>query len=185
MRTIKFICFFFICSLSCVGQDKTDTETAKVFSFLINDKRNPLLSPQLDSFSLKGIYDGLLSNRFIKRTTIKGVLHLDTLTLTNDERDFIDSVMKTLGRTKWTSEKMIRKGLSNFKLTDKNESNKVGNVNAFVYQIMEPIFIRDKSICFVFYEYACGGLCGHGELSILIKKNGRWHYWENIYSIES
>lgn len=184
-RNLKFIPFILLCSLSLFGQDKGGTEAANVFSFLINDKTKVFLSPQIDTFSWKSIKNGLSENYFMRRITLNDTLHVDTLTLSKHEVKYLDSSLTYLASYNWTQKDMKQSALSNFTLTDITKVKRIAEHNYTVYQIMKPIFIRNETMCFVYYDYACGGLCGHGELSILIKENGKWRHWWNIFSFES
>ncbi|RZK03030.1 MAG: hypothetical protein EOO46_18150 [Flavobacterium sp.] len=185
MRTLKFISFLLICSLPCFGQDRIDIETSKVFSVLITDKRQVFLSPQIDTFLLKEIQKELSKRYFIRRVTTDGALHVDTLSLSNNERKYIDSFLTGLASYTWTNEEMKQNGLTRFILFDKTETKRIPDFDFIVYQIAKPIFLRSNTIAFTYYDYACGGLCGHGELSIFIKKDGKWQNWWTIFHTDS
>lgn len=167
------------------GQEINDSETADVYSCLITDKREVYLRPQMGEHILNEVYQHLAKRQFFKRVTIDGVLHADTLALTKQERRFILEAVKAQATKRWTKERMEAKGLSRFQLIDSSATVRWPESDYIVYEVMEPVFIRNYTVCFAYYDYACGGLCGFGELSIWVKKEGKWVRWQDVFVINS
>jgi hypothetical protein len=42
------------------------------------------------------------------------------------------------------------------------------------HRFSKPIFLRNSSVCFFYFENSCGGLCGRGLFNIYIKRKGVW-----------
>ena len=179
VSTLAFLCY----AKQSLGQHTTDKETLAVLSFLIRDNGNLFLLPKLETDVFASIRSGLSRDTYIGRFTINNVPYVDTLRLTEGEKDSIQQSLHAVQHFHWTQKKMRKYGLSNFKLVDTCQPTPKDNSGTAVYQIMKPIFLRNHTISLVYYEYKCGGLCGHGELSILIKKDGKWDYWDDIFVI--
>jgi hypothetical protein len=185
MRTFIFIVTFLLVTFLSFAQNQADGDASDVFSFLIQDKRNVFLLPRFDTAVFNTIQSVLSKKQYIRRVTIDGKLNIDTINFSDNERLYIEKSLLSLKAYSWTSKNIKENGLSHFTLIDTTKAVRKNDFDYVIYQIMKPIFLRNNSICLVYYEYACGGLCGHGELSILIKKDGKWNYWENIFSFDS
>lgn len=42
------------------------------------------------------------------------------------------------------------------------------------YNLSKPIFLRNRTMCIFYKGYSCGHLCGEGDLTIYVKKKGKW-----------
>jgi hypothetical protein len=145
------------------------------------------LRPSIDSYYVNEINKYLSQNSFHRTITYveTGKTISDTLCLTKNERLYIDSCIQTCLVFKWTDLEKDKCGLDKFNLIKSDQSKKLADFDYVVYNIAKPIFIRQNSICFFFYDYACGSLCGHGELAILTKQNNKWVIWRTIFQSDS
>ncbi|MFT3705777.1 MAG: hypothetical protein QM802_25635 [Agriterribacter sp.] len=174
-----------LCSTAALSQTKSVVDERDVFNFLIRTKRNAFLAPQVNNFTFHKIQTGLSENQFISRITRNDTLFIDTLKISKEERRTIDSSLSSQFAYRWSIEDMKQSSLSRFDLIDTTKPKTFPEFNYIVYQIAKPIFIRNNTIAFAYYDYACGSLCGHGELIILKKKNDKWQWWWTIFSFDS
>lgn len=187
MRTLKFITFLLLVSTKIFGQRISDSEIKDVFKSYIQDKRQVFLLPSIDSFYIKEIKQSLSTNSFRRRIKFsdsdKEVY--DTLYFTKAERLYVDSFIQALATFKWTDSEKDKVGLENFSLI-KNDQPKIHpDFDYIVYTIAKPVFIRQDSICFLFYDCSCGSLCGYSELIILTRQGNKWLKWLTIFQSAS
>ena len=187
MQTLKFITFLFLVSTRIFGQTISDSETKNVFKSFVKDKRQVFLLPSIDSYYIKELNQYLSSNSFHRTITYTktGKTISDTLYLSKTERLYVDSCIQSLASFQWTDFEKNKVGLENFSLIKNDQPKKLPNFDYIVYTIVKPIFIRQNSICFLFYDYGCGSLCGHGELIILTKQDNNWLEWWTIFQSNS
>ena len=48
-----------------------------------------------------------------------------------------------------------------------------------------PCFLRNNTICLFYWGLHCGMTCGHGTLSVYVKRDGRWKEFTSLYSFDS
>jgi hypothetical protein len=187
MQTLKFITFLLLLSTKIFGQTISDSETKNVFKSFVKDKRQVFLQSSIDSYYVKKLNQYLSANSFHRRITYTetGKTISDTLYLTKTERLYVDSCIQALASFQWTSFEKDKVGLENFSLIRNDQPKKLSDFDYIIYTIPKPIFIRQNSICFLFYEYGCGSLCGHGELIILTKQDNKWLKWWTIFQSNS
>jgi len=90
----------------------------------------------------------------------------DTLTITNSERETLDSLLSVSEKYKWTEEDIKNYGLPNMSITNKTTYDKGSQIKENVYEVMRPIFLRNNTICFTFYMIYCPGTCSLGAITI-------------------
>jgi len=187
MQTLKFITFLFLVSTKIFGQTISDSETKNVFKSFIKDKRQVFLRPLIDSYYIKKLDQYLSVNSFHRTITYLETNNTisDTLYLTKTERLYVDSCIQALASFKWTNFEKDKVGLENFSLIKNDQAKKPPDFDYIIYIIAKPIFIRKNSICFLFYDYGCGRLCGHGELIILTKQDNKWNKWRTIFQSDN
>ena len=49
-----------------------------------------------------------------------------------------------------------------------------GSVSGGWFELSAVGFNADKTVAAVYFGYHCGGLCGHGAIGVLQKKDGKW-----------
>jgi hypothetical protein len=187
MQTLKIITFFFLVSTKVFGQATSDTETKNVFKSFIKDKRQVFLQPSIGSYYIRELNQYLSANSFRRTITYSQTNKTisDTLYLTKTERLYLDSCIQSLSLFKWSDFEKDKVGLENFSLVKDVQPKKNHDFDYIVYTIAKPIFLRENSICFLFYNYGCGSLCGNGELIILTKQDNKWLKWWTIFQSDS
>lgn len=187
MQIFKFITFLFFVSTKIFGQINSDLETKEVLKSFVKDKREVFLLPSINNYKIQELNQAFSTSTF--RRTIRyaetGKTISDTIFLTKPERLYIDSCIQSLSSFRWTNSEKKKCGLERFSLIENDTLKKFPDFNYSIYSIVKPIFIRQNSICFLFYDYACGSLCGHGELMILTKQNNNWIRWWTILQWDS
>src|SRR5215207_8539035 len=118
MSNFKIMFVTLFCTNTLFGQVKISHQVNEVFSYLVKDKRPVFLSPHINSYSFNKIREGLSTNQFIRRITRNDTLHIDTLTISETERVYIDKFLDSLASSIWTNESMKQTGLSYFSLID-------------------------------------------------------------------
>ncbi len=48
------------------------------------------------------------------------------------------------------------------------------------YSIVPPIFFQNNQYCILSFSYSCGGLCGHGQITIYSKTEKGWVNWNSL-----
>jgi hypothetical protein len=189
MKTLRLFSILLLCSCDCHAQENNGNEIPKIFSLLIEEHKNVqnLLASKIDASSYKILCERLSEFRPVYNNSRtydeKGRLHFDSLTLTPEEKLYIDSAMKAVGQKTWTRETLNSMGLSKYKLIKEERFPKLRQLDYTWFLITEPVFIRNNSICIVYFDYNCGSGCGHGGLYILRKRNEEWQYWIKLFYV--
>ena len=189
MKTLKFIQFLFLflfCS-TLFGQNNPNSETKEIFKSFIKDKRQVFLNPSINNYYFAELYKYISENTFIRKITFIEINKtiIDTIIITKTERLYIDSCMNSFYSFKWTEIEKDKCGLERFSLIKNEDNKKLSDINYITYNLLKPIFIRQNSLCFLWYDYSCGSLCGHGELMILKKQENKWVKWKTIFHSDS
>lgn len=168
---------------SSFAQEPADLEYVKIFQLLFPRRNNDWLMPQADSAKRAYNYSLMQREYYQKRYMVNDVPKRDTLFLTSEEKATIARNIALQDKNKWTAKRMKQVGLSEFKLVPREQLHQSATREHDVYTIMEPVFFRNNTFCFSYYADVCSGMCGQETLLILEKVNGKWEYWEEIYTI--
>lgn len=174
MRLLYLLPILLFFSLYCHAQNN---EHAKVLSILLPHPYKANLEPKISDYIYNEICSRLTAKKFEKQVWYGNKLVIDPLIPTPAETAFIDSSLSAFYQRSWTREELDTLGLSAFNLSNQTDS--------YLFTTIPPIFLRDNTICFAYYEYKCGFLCGHGELVILKKENGEWQRWMYLITFDS
>jgi hypothetical protein len=117
----------------------------------------------------------------------------DSLVITTKERQYITTQIDKMGSSVWGKNE-----LANFKMITADTVNAIfANRKrdgwaemqkrgvARIYNFSGPIFLRNDTFCLFYYGYSCGWRCGHGEVAVYKKVNGRWEHWSTLMSWNS
>ncbi|RZK23001.1 MAG: hypothetical protein EOO43_08965 [Flavobacterium sp.] len=187
METVKLTILLFFIGSKVFGQTFSYSETKNIFKSFIKDNRQVFLQPKIYGYDVTEIGKYLSVNSFQRTITYSetGKTISDTLFLTKPEKLYIDSCIQSLNSFTWTEDEKVKCGLERFKLITNHTQKKLPDFDHIVYSITKPIFIRQNSICFLFYDYSCGNLCGQGNLILLKKEEGNWVRWLTIFQSNS
>jgi hypothetical protein len=108
----------------------------------------------------------------------------DTLTITDSERLLLDSLLVVSEKYKWSKRDTEQYGMLNLTIIGRAMYDKRSNIDQDVYEVMLPIFIRERTICFTFHMIYCKGWCAIGEVAIHKKLNGKWQRWIRLADFE-
>lgn len=180
MKTTLIALFIFYFQTNFLFGQKTVSEEQKVFQYLFKDIKGAWLNPSLDTNEISSIRHHIFLFPYYadyKRITKDSSIIVDSVVLNDFENIYIDSCIKGLKNQRFTKADKLKSGLVGFKLLGSDKDTRKRERISFTYQIMKPIFIRNKTVCFVYYNYGeCGGLCGYMELSVLKKLSGEWKH---------
>jgi hypothetical protein len=184
MKIVLLISFNLFPFIFVNGQNKNDMITKIFFKEVLNEKRDVLLLPIMDSFTIKEIKKYLSKNMIRQRLTNYETRKKITkkIKFSNIEKVYIDSCINAAYTTNWTEDDLEKYELRNFKIT---KETKLFASNNIKYNILKPIFLRKYSICIFFSRYICGSLCGFGFLAIFKKQGNKWVNWISLYNSAS
>lgn len=186
MKTNFVITILLFYSSFLYAQMETSFKYTGAFEAAFTDKRKVLIQAEINDYTSEEIKTNLSKNVFTRTITysITNKTLTDSMVISALERRHIDSCVEDLRRFKWTLKELEKAGLSHF-IVEKDADNLQNDFNHIVYNIAKPIFIRDSSVCFFYYDYSCGSFCGHGELSLLKFENNKWVKWRTLYSFDN
>ena len=123
--------------------------------------------------------------KFIKDTLVNRVsddekVAVDTLIFSGAERYYIDSCLAALTIFSWNKKTVKDIHFKNIELITIDPTVRRKFEGTTLYNIVPPIFLRNKTICIFNYSYTCGNLCGSGEMAVYKKKNDVWEMWMGI-----
>ncbi|HEY0897730.1 MAG TPA: hypothetical protein VGD90_00290 [Sphingobacteriaceae bacterium] len=106
----------------------------------------------------------------------------DFLVLTNQEKSQVKRELELMNQQLWP------KGLfKNSIMLDRDSLGYLSKPLGYLkygkkyktgfYTFSKPIFLRNNTICILFLDYWCSGLCGDTDISVYKKENGRWKKW--------
>ncbi len=95
------------------------------------------------------------------------------------DRRVIKRQLRAMRSFKWDTTTLRKYGIDNLALPDPTKQlDKKGVYRDHrIAWLTKPIFIRNDSICFVFYDSSCGPLCGSGFIDVYKKEEGVWKRW--------
>lgn len=133
----------------------------------------------------------VLANRTIKSIR-KDSTQNNSITLTKAEQKYIFNQLDEMHKMTWdknifTNSTRVTADSSSFYFNEISTSNRKGwnpKSGRQIWEITEPIYLRDNSYCLLFTLYICGGECGRDELCFYKNINGRWSKWITVSSGE-
>ena len=175
MRLLLVLPVFLV---TCLGSD-AQTVTSQGIDFInsvIHDKRDPTyLIESIPRRTLKSIYyrlgNGIFSNRI---RTEDGRNISDSLQLTHGEMHDLNRQIKALRHFIWTQATAKWINLNQLTLITPDSASALSMNDDIKYCIVPPLFFHHGEYCLFYYDYACGGLCGHGELMIYQRSGTKW-----------
>jgi hypothetical protein len=184
MKSNIALLVFFLCSMDIVtAQCDSSSDVKDVFTALKIDDDLPFLqtSPMylktdLDKESLTIIKDGISRRYYIRQLKENGRFVFDTLSLNDIERKELDSLaIKQL--RKWTNSNVLPCRIGRDVKVYKKNSDPPG-IKRTTYQIMEPIFLRNHTLAFIFYKREMP--YNYSEFTLLIKTLNKWEVWNKV-----
>jgi hypothetical protein len=176
-----FSCLFFF--RKSTAQCDSSADIQQVFLKLDIDKDLPFLQkttmhlrPFLDAESLTSIKKAFSTKYFTRQLEVAGRYINDTLKLEPAEILFLDSVSGNI--SKWTKSKVAACKIGR-RVTIYAGSSKTGS-GTFIttYQILEPVFLRKRTIALTFYKREVPDK--YAVLTILTKTAGVWEKWTEV-----
>jgi hypothetical protein len=194
MRTLFSIIWFVCQSLLVFGQNPSEGDLYKVIDKLAFQWRDSFLNKvpvlfraefsqsSLQVIKLFRLRAFASDNSLAKRSLINGQVFYDTLRLSIEEKQYLDSCLfipSTVGHMEKLNECKVR----NCILIDSSNSTKYSEDRYTKYEIMKPIFLRNQTIAFAFYQRRDHNV--HTEFTILIKLDNEWIIWDRVIVYES
>jgi hypothetical protein len=184
MNTLKFIALLFLFQTKVFAQEKSVFDLKEIFANTLVKHRQAYLYEKIDSNTVKFIKKNYLSGKLFKGNKCSNLSKYDTLTITDSERNVLDSLLGVSEKNKWNKADIERYGMLNLTIVDKAMYDKRNSIDQNVYEVMLPIFIRKNTICFTFYMIYCKGWCSIGEIVVHKKINGKWQRWIQVASFQ-
>jgi hypothetical protein len=177
MKHIITLMTFFI-SVFCFAQAKHDSLIIEVVRQIVKppDKGEVLLY----SNSLSSEFSQYCKRKLNRRSYIffEDGDAGDTLVLTKKEKDYIIRKLDSVQNYSWKEEVFPN---SKIVVQDTLWDYLLKNHKAVVHQFSKPIFIRDNSICLIYYMIFKGA-GGPSYFGFYKKKNGIWEEWISVSS---
>ena len=119
-----------------------------------------------------------LKQKFISKANNLHSYDGDSLILTKQEKSYILNQLEKLKKYKW-SNSLFTKSKS---VTGEQVWNGLAKDMFWeVHEFSKPIFIRDNSVCLVYYMHFFG-VGGPSYFGFFKEQNGQWKEWISIYS---
>jgi hypothetical protein len=170
------------------AQCDSTSEAGQVFAALNIDESLPFLRNTplylelyLDKKSIAIIREGIARRHYVRQRNESGRIVFDTVEITDRERKELDSLVSKLSRT-WTNPRLLACGINRNVEIYRKGSEAQSGVNRVTHQIMEPIFLRNRTLAFAFYKRS--GFDKHAEFTLFIKKSEKWELWNKIIILE-
>jgi hypothetical protein len=176
--------------MTCLLKAQCDStsEAGQVYAALNIDESLPFLQntplylePDLDKKSLAIIREGIARRHYVRQRNESGRIVFDTLEIIDRERKELDSLVSKLSRT-WTKRRVLACGINRVVEIYRKDSEAQSGINRVTHQIMEPIFLRNRTLAFAFYKR--NGFDKHAEFTLLMKKSNKWELWNKIIILE-
>lgn len=175
MRTLFLISLIVITPSLGISQDlkqSYDSLTREFFrdvgyDFNFSDK-NTMVVSDLDSFRIHHILNAINEPANQSRIRfLKDSLKSETIKFTAEEKLLIKGHIEMPGKT-W-----LTRNFENVTITTRPDTIYTKS-DYKLFNFSRPVFLRSNSICVFYQQSSCGGLCGHANLGLYRKLNGRW-----------
>ncbi|GAB2815891.1 hypothetical protein [Ferruginibacter profundus] len=178
---------FILLSLTFVAHSKAQSPAISqtdidLVNFAIKDKRHGIfLISEMTEYNLAEIKKFVDKGFFVLRLVDNNNKDVsDTVKLTSQDADSMYQKLHSLKTFKWTTEVAKKINLDHLSIIGPDTSSTVQPEYAIKYQIVPPIFFNNQTYGILCYSYSCGGLCGHGQITIYKKVSGAWQRWNNL-----
>ncbi len=175
-------------SFPSISQKPNKINTAKAFLadvLPLSENGELIVVNKISGFQLNVIKKYLEKDSFfnIEMDKNKQINYKDLIVLSPKEKKMIYKTIHKMTKSKWKKNYLPEVKLidaDTIKLLFKNNSKKEAwdlfnkKYGKGFFELLKPIFIRENSICFFYYGYNCGPLCGHGLLGIYKKEKNKW-----------
>lgn len=176
---------FLIVQIDNYAQKVADSDLLKIFGYTLNDEQGGLLCSGVDSTTLVHVKRYLGGERLRGNNGLNPSEPSEVLILTKSERQYLDSQLIAAKDYRWTKVAIEKCGIFRLRIGGEDCLAKRHRIQQHVYEVMQPIFIRDSTICFTYHYISCMGLCGTGEILIHRKVKGKWTAWISIARFDS
>ncbi len=148
----------------------------------VKDKRYRIyLVSEMLEYNLNEVKKYVDIGFFIKRMSDENDKDIsDTIKLTKKDKDSIYLKLNKLKEFKWTSTDAKKLNLDRIEVIKFDSSRSSSLEYAIKYHIVPPIYFHDNNYCLLNFSYSCGGLCGHGQITIYKKTVDGWKRWYNL-----
>ena len=173
-------------------QAQNKTESGRFFSDMFKNRKDKIIYTEQYFHELEDIETSIRSHMTLHKIEIENANQpktpSDSINLTKHELDYVITELK-----KHNGHKISQNLIPNSKHICRRKVDKIfkdgskqwpyfnkkfgKNLNSF----SRPIFLRNNSICFFYSSNSCGSLCGSGGLSVYVKENGIWYFYDSVY----
>lgn len=189
METLLIIIISFILPLIAWAQ-KSDTlsqQSIDVINQIVRDKRYwVLLVGEIDDYSISEMRRVIGNGVFLKRIQDeKGNDLSEKLVLSKTELKSVKKAIAELNGFRWSEADAKKLHLHKIK-TISSDSSLLPSLDISIkYRIVPPIFVRNGDYCFLYFDYACGPLCGATRFVILKRTINGWKWWHTLIQGDS
>ncbi|HWK24103.1 MAG TPA: hypothetical protein VNS08_13820 [Ureibacillus sp.] len=148
----------------------------------VKDKRYAIkLVSEMIEYNLTEIKNYLERPFFIKRMVDENDKDIsDTIKLTKYDKAQMLKKLDSLKDFKWTQAVASKLNLDNISLISYDTSRSHNMAYAIKYHIVPPIYFDKGNYCILSFSYSCGGLCGHGQITVYKRTEAGWKRWNNL-----
>jgi hypothetical protein len=145
-----------------------------------------LLVREVEEYTMKeitrAIGDGVFVNNIHDE---KGNDLSEKLVLSKNEIELMKKDVASLKNFQWLETDAKKLNLDRIRTIDSDSSLHPSLNISIKYRIVPPIFIRNGEYCFLYFDYACGPLCGRTRFEILKKTISGWKLWKILIMSDS
>jgi hypothetical protein len=176
---ISILPFAFNAKSQTVSINQSDID---FINYAVKDKRyRILLVSEMLEYNLNEIKKYVDRGFFIKRMSDENDKDIsDTIKLNTQDKDTIYLKLDKLKEFKWTSTDAQKLNLDRIEVIGFDSSRSDRLEYAIKYHIVPPIYFHNNTYCLLNFSYNCGGLCGHGQITIYKKTTDGWKRWNNL-----
>ncbi len=184
MKKLKLLILLLTVLITSNAQKpKLTPEDYDLLNFAIKDRRYAIkLVAQMTEYNLmeikKYIDRGVFYNRMVDENDND---ISDSIVLTKLDKKIIYRKLTDIKSFEWTNENAKKLNLDNIDVISYDTSISNNWTYAIKYHIVPPIYFgKEKQFCLLSFSYSCGGLCGHGQITIFQKTDKGWKRWNHL-----
>ena len=182
----RLILLIFSLTLFGVSNAQTSTSLSQSDIDLINtaikDKRHGIkLVAEMTEYDLSEIKRCIDRGIFFKRMVDENDKNIsDSIKLSQRDKKQLLNTLKLFQNFKWTDTVIKKLKLENISLISFDTSITNNLTYAIKYHIVPPLYFQNNKYCILSFSYSCGGLCGHGQITIYKMTEKGWTRWNHL-----
>ncbi len=191
-KKLRWILIFLGLAAHSMSTGQTNDILANDFLNAFFDERysiKPIVyTAGIDSYVKKGMIESISKSDTL-RSQIGANAYLDSLVITEEERNYIIHAIESLTDTSLWDPIHIANSIylsrdsvdAIFSDGDRYWEYFKANYGRYLREFSVPVFFRNNEYCAFYWGFMCPGLCASLQFSIFRKSNGQWVEWIKFF----